>query len=85
MCTYNIVLDDKLVAQAKSSLSHSGIELQPWLQHQVERLLLQQINRTNKVFIADGEVKMNVSSAAIDLEEARQLLHEMVDLEYSLP
>jgi uncharacterized protein YqjF (DUF2071 family) len=28
---------------------------------------------------------MNVSSAAIDLEEARQLLHEMVDLEYSLP
>ena len=85
MCTYNIVLDDKLVAQAESLLSHSGIELQLSLQRQVEQLLLQQINRANKVFIENGEVKMQISSDTIDLEEARQLLHEMVDLEYSLP
>ena len=82
---YIIVLDDKLVAQAENSLNHSGIELQLWLQQQVEQLLRQQINRTNKVFIEDGEVKMQLSSDTIDLEDARQLLHEMVDLEYSLP
>ena len=85
MCTYNITLDDKLVAQAENSLSHSGIELQLWLQQQVEQLLRQQVNCANKVFIEDGEVKMQLSSDTIDLEEARQLLHEMVDLEYSLP
>jgi hypothetical protein len=85
MCTYNITLDDKLVAQAESSLSHSGIELQLWLQQQVEQLLRQQVNCANKVFIEGGEVKMQLSSDTIDLEEARQLLHEMVDLEYSLP
>jgi len=85
MCTYNIILDDKLVAQAESSLGQSGIELQLWLQQQVEQLLRQQVNRANKVFIENGEVKMHLSSDTIDLEEARQLLHEMVDLEYSLP
>ena len=85
MCTYNITLDDKLVAQAESSLSHSGIELQLWLQQQVEQLLRQQVNCANKVFIEGSEVKMQLSSDTIDLEEARQLLHEMVDLEYSLP
>lgn len=39
----------------------------------------------NRVFIEDGEVKTETISDTMDLEEARQLLHEMVDLEYSLP
>jgi cephalosporin-C deacetylase-like acetyl esterase len=39
----------------------------------------------NRVFISDGEVKTETVTDAMDLEEMRCLLHEMVDLEYSLP
>lgn len=39
----------------------------------------------NRVYIENGEVKTKLVSDTIGLEEMRQLLHEMIDLEYSLP
>ena len=38
----------------------------------------------NKVFVEGNEVKAQIFSETLELEEARALLHEMVDLEYSL-
>ena len=45
MCTYNLTLDDHLVAEAEVSLHHSGEQFQVWLQQQVETLLCKQISR----------------------------------------
>lgn len=45
MCTYNLTLDDHLVAEAEVSLHHSGEQFQVWLQQQVETLLRKQISR----------------------------------------
>ena len=39
----------------------------------------------NRVVIENGEVKMQIFTDTVDLEEARALLHEVVRLEYSLP
>lgn len=39
----------------------------------------------NKVYIENGEVKMDIFSETMELEEARSLLHEMIEKEYSLP
>jgi len=39
----------------------------------------------NRVVIENGEVKTLLFTETIDLEEARRLLHDMIDLEYSLP
>lgn len=39
----------------------------------------------NKVYIEDGEVKVDIETETMELEELRALLHKMVDLEYSLP
>ncbi|MBQ7442340.1 MAG: hypothetical protein IJS59_00540 [Bacteroidaceae bacterium] len=36
------------------------------------------------LYLEDGEVKMDISEGATDLEDFRSFLHEMVDLEYSL-
>jgi hypothetical protein len=81
MCSYNIVLDDQLVAKAEQSLRVKKLDL--WLQQQVEALV-RDACRANKVFIRDGEVEMQLTTDTLELEEARQLLHKMVDLEYSL-
>ena len=82
MCSYNIVLDDQLVAEAEHSLN--VVSLDDWLQKQVE-MLVREVCQPNRVIIENGEVKMYVSTDTLELEEARRLLHEMVDLEYSLP
>ena len=37
----------------------------------------------NKVYIENGEVKMDIFSETMELEEARSLLHEMIEKEYS--
>ena len=37
MCTYNVVIDDQLVAEAERSLN--GLSLQAWLQQQVDALV----------------------------------------------
>lgn len=39
----------------------------------------------NRVFIENGEVKTETITDTMSLEEMRGLLHDMVDLEYSLP
>lgn len=45
MCTYNLNLDDQLVAEAENALGDIGISFQLWLQEQVETLLREQVNR----------------------------------------
>ena len=44
MCTYNLMLDDQLVAEAESTLTNTGIPFHLWLQQQVEELLREQVN-----------------------------------------
>ena len=39
----------------------------------------------NKVYVKDGEVKVDIVTDTMELEELRALLHKAVDLEYSLP
>ena len=39
----------------------------------------------NRVFIENGEVMTGTVTDTMSLEEMRGLLHDMVDLEYSLP
>ena len=39
----------------------------------------------NKVYVKDGEVKVDIVTDTMELEELRTLLHKAVDLEYSLP
>ena len=43
MCTYNIVIDDQLVSQARSTLP-DGVSFHLWLQQQVIELLKTQFN-----------------------------------------
>ena len=40
MCTHNISLDEHLVERVRPALG-KGVELQVWLQHQLELMLLQ--------------------------------------------
>ena len=47
MCTYPISLDDNLVMQAESTLQIK-MSFQAWLQQQVERWLLAQVNAKNQ-------------------------------------
>lgn len=44
MCTYNIVLDDRLVDEAKHTLEE-GVSFQNWLQQQVELVLMTRVGR----------------------------------------
>ena len=39
----------------------------------------------NRVYVKDGEVKVDIATDTMEIEELRTLLHEAVDLEYSLP
>ena len=87
MCTYNISIDNAVMEKVRPAIA-SGVSEQEWLQHQVN-IMIQQIlesqNKQNRVYIEDGEVKYNIKDEYLDVEEARQLLHEAIDLEYSLP
>lgn len=47
MCTYPISLDENLVVQVESTLQ-IDVSFQTWLQQQVERLLLAQVNGRNQ-------------------------------------
>ncbi|MBR4651519.1 MAG: hypothetical protein IKO82_07210 [Prevotella sp.] len=66
----------------------SGISEEQWLQYQVN-MLIQQIltsqDKKNRVYVENGEVKFDISQDYLEVEDARQLLHEAIDLEYSLP
>ena len=46
MCTYSLMLDDQLVAEAETTLKN--ITLQAWLQQQVESLLKEQVRCSAK-------------------------------------
>lgn len=48
MCTYNLKLDDQLVAEAENTLGNTGITFQLWLEQQVEALLREQVNRKRR-------------------------------------
>ncbi len=48
MCTYNLKLDDQLVAEAENALGNTGISFQLWLEKQVEALLREQVNRNRR-------------------------------------
>ena len=48
MCTYNLKLDDQLVAEAENALGNTGAEFQLWLEQQVEALLREQVNRKRR-------------------------------------
>ena len=48
MCTYNLMLDDQLVAEAESTLTNTGISFQLWLQQQVEELLREQVSSKHR-------------------------------------
>jgi len=39
----------------------------------------------NRVYVKDGEVKVDILTDTMEIEELRTLLHKAVDLEYSLP
>ena len=39
----------------------------------------------NRVYIKDNEVKVDIVTDTMELEELRALLHKAVDLDYSLP
>ena len=39
----------------------------------------------NRVYVENGEVKVDLVTETMELEELRGILHKMVDLEYSLP
>ena len=41
--------------------------------------------KKDRVYVEDGEVKLDFAEESTDLESFRQSLHQMVDLEYSLP
>lgn len=87
MCTYNISIDNAVMEKVRPAIA-SGVSEQEWLQHQVN-IMIQQIlesqNKQNRVYIEDGEVKYDIKDEYLNVEEARQLLHEAIDLEYSLP
>ena len=48
MCTYNLKLDDQLVAEAENALGNTGKSFQLWLQQQVEALLREQVSRKHR-------------------------------------
>lgn len=39
----------------------------------------------NRVYIEDGEVKMELQSDTMSIDEAKRLTMKMIDLEYALP
>ena len=41
--------------------------------------------KKDRVYVDNGRVKMEIVEDETDLDDFRNLLHEMVDLEYSLP
>ena len=80
MCTITLSYDgnNALAQQNLETLLKTGlfVKLYP---HDEEA------HPSNRVYIENGEVKTDTVTDTMDIEEMRHLLHEMVDLEYSLP
>ncbi|MBQ8050388.1 MAG: hypothetical protein IJ197_02270 [Bacteroidaceae bacterium] len=45
----------------------------------------EQLQSPSRAYIENGEVKVDIVSETMGIEEARALLHKVIDLEYSLP
>jgi hypothetical protein len=41
--------------------------------------------KKDRVYVEDGEVKLDIVEDSTDIEDFRDFLHKMVELEYSLP
>ena len=41
--------------------------------------------KDNRIIVENGEVKPIIMTETLSLEEARQLLHNMIEKEYALP
>lgn len=65
MCTYNLMLDDNLVAEAENTLRDSGTQFQIWLQQQVEILLRKQVGKrqrhSRRQALSDEQLAMQLS------------------------
>lgn len=70
MCTYNLKLDDQLVAEAENALGDIGTSFQLWLQQQVEALLREQVrrkrrhNRTRRHALTDEQLAERLAQYA---------------------
>ena len=42
-------------------------------------------DKRNRVYIEDGEVKWDFATDTVSIDEAQTLLHQVIELEYSLP
>jgi hypothetical protein len=42
-------------------------------------------NKKNRIIVENGEVKPIINTKSMGLEEARNLLHDMIEKEYALP
>ena len=42
-------------------------------------------NKKYRVYVENGEVKWDIYAETMSIEETREMLHKVVDLEYSLP
>ena len=76
MCTVSITYDknNKQASDMLSTILASGL-------FQINELS----EKKDCVYIENGEVKLDFAEEVTDLEDFRDFLHEMVELEYSLP
>ena len=45
----------------------------------------EELQTPSRAYIKDGEVKVDIACETMSIDEARTLLHKVIDLEYSLP
>lgn len=77
MCTITLSYDENntLAQQQLAALLASGLFMQ----------LNQKQNGQDRVYIENGEVKMELKSDTLTIEESKNLTMRMVELEYALP
>lgn len=77
MCTITLSYDENntLAQQQLAALLASGLFMQ----------LNQKQNGQDRVYIENGEVKMELQSDTLTIEESKDLTMRMVELEYALP
>lgn len=87
MCTYNISIEEDVMEKVRPSIA-SGVSEEQWLQYQVNMLIEQILtsqNNKNRVYLENGEVKFNIVTDYLSIEEAKEFTKKAIDLEYSLP
>ena len=51
----------------------------------INKLFMKNKNNKNRIIVENGMVKPIINTEVMDLEEARNLLHDMIEKEYALP